>query len=215
VHDGNLRVDLDKMEQLAQKAASKHDDGPNRAACAACIAPYELAPLVPPLLKETRQLRARLDVSGAEIWARVDDLEAEVERLKAQLAARVDAHDKDGLEIVRLRAIVEAPIVSFASPSVVRRALLPVPYPTCIYLRDGSKIVVRRSPESKGASWLEHLSQDTLVVAEPVDDDVAGEDEYARGEQWVYREGVGLVPADQKIPGDFDVGGPRKKGSGS
>lgn len=44
-------------------------------------------------------------------------------------------------------------VVGF-SPSVGR--------PTCVYLSDGSKIVVRRDSGTVGAAWLEHVTQSTV-----------------------------------------------------
>lgn len=38
---------------------------------------------------------------------------------------------------------------------------------SCVYLTDGTKVVLRRDPASKGAMWLEVVPQDVIFVASP------------------------------------------------
>ncbi len=38
---------------------------------------------------------------------------------------------------------------------------------TCVYLKDGTKVVLRRDPKTKGRAWLEHVPQAVVRLAEP------------------------------------------------
>jgi hypothetical protein len=44
---------------------------------------------------------------------------------------------------------------------------LPLSSNTCVYLADGSKVVIRRGPKVKGPVWLKVVPQDVLHLQEP------------------------------------------------